>query len=100
MSESWPCLVPPTYTVADSMLSDDQRSLATDAEEVRARASLRSKVEKGQKHPVSNWGRRRTQRVGEIYHGTMLSIQAGTSTEMKVEMATGIELQSPRIIAA
>ncbi len=100
MSESWPCLAPPTYTVANSTLSHDQRSLARDAEEVRARASLRLKVEKGEKHPMSNRGRRRTRRVGEIYHGTMLSIQAGTSTEMKVEIAARTELQSHRTIAA
>ena len=78
------------------MLSHGRRTLGKSAEEFESGLPCAGKVENlSQKCPVPNRRRRRTEHVDDKYHGTRFLIQAGTLTEMKVEMGTRIELYSP-----
>ena len=61
--------------VVDVVSSHDQRSLVRSAEEIESELLCAGRVEKGQKHPVSNRGRRHTEHVlDDKYHGTRFLI--------------------------
>ena len=79
----------------DVVSSPDRRSLVRSAKEVEPELPRAGRVEKGQKHPVSNRGRRHTEHIlYNIGHGTGFLIQAGALADVKVETTARIEFQS------
>ena len=79
----------------DVVSSHDLRSLVRRTKEVEPELLCAGRVEKGQKHPVSNRGRRHTEHVlDDICHGTRFLIQAVALAEMKVETTIVARIES------
>ena len=79
----------------DVVSSHDLRSLVRRTKEVEPELLCAGRVEKGQKHPVSNRGRRHTEHVvDDKCHESRFLIQAETLANTKVEITGRLEFQS------